>query len=367
MKKIVIVPDSFKGTLTSVEVCQLTEDVLIKKYPGAVCVSIPVADGGEGTLDAFVYALGCERITVKAQNPVGKEIETAYAVTPDGAAIVEMAAVSGITLIEPLAPFEASTYGTGEVIKAALDKGIRRFYIGIGGSATTDGGTGCLEALGAKFYDADGKLLRGCGRSLEKIEKIDLTHFDERTKECSITVLCDVENPLYGKNGAAYVFGPQKGATPSQVEELDKGLEHFAKKTTETLGNDYSAVQGAGAAGGLGYALISYLGAEMQSGIKTVLDVCSFDEKIKGADLIITGEGKMDFQSIQGKVPFGVAQRAGGIPVTAIVGLKDIKDEEARENGISCIIETNSEHLPFEEVKKICREQFIAAAERIEV
>lgn len=365
MKKIVIVPDSFKGTLSSVEVCRLTEDVLKEKYPEAECVSIPVADGGEGTLDAFVYALGCEVIKLKAQNPVGEEIETSFAVTPDNAAIIEMAAISGITLIDPLSPLRASTYGTGEIIKAALDRGIREMYIGIGGSATNDGGTGCLEALGAKFYDKDGSPLSGNAENLIKIEKIDLSAFDERIKECKITVLCDVENPLYGKNGAAYVFGPQKGATPQQVEYIDKGLEHLAGKTKELIGKDYSLVQGTGAAGGLGFALISYLGAKMQSGIKTVLDVCGFDEKIKGADLIITGEGKMDFQSVQGKVPFGVAQRAKGIPVTAIVGLKDIADEEARANGIERIIETNDEHLPFEEVKKCCREQFVRAAKKI--
>lgn len=365
MKKIVIVPDSFKGTLSSVEVCRLTETVLKEKYPGAEFVSIPVADGGEGTLDAFVYALGCERIDLKAKNPVGEIIDTSYAITPDGAAIIEMAAVSGITLIDSLEPMKASTYGTGEIIKAALDKGIRKIYIGIGGSATTDGGTGCIEALGAVFYDKDGNTLSGCGGNLQSIDKIDLSHFDERVKECSFIVLCDVENPLYGKNGAACVFGPQKGASPVQVEELDKGLMNFAEKTKEVISADYSSVKGAGAAGGLGFALISYLGAKMQSGIKTVLDVCGFDEKIKGADLIITGEGKMDSQSVQGKVPFGVAGRARGIPVTAIVGLKDIDDSLAAENGIERIIETNEEHLPFEEVKKCCREQFARAAEKI--
>lgn len=367
MKKIVIVPDSFKGTLTSVEVCQLTEKVLKDKYPDAVCVSIPVADGGEGTLDAFVYALGCERIKLNAKNPVGDEIETSYAVTPDGSAIIEMAAVSGITLINPLEPLKASTYGTGEIIKAALDNGITNIYIGIGGSATNDGGTGCLEALGVKFFDEDGNLLSGCGGNLSKIYRIDTSDFDDRIKNCRFTVLCDVENPLYGKNGAAYIFGPQKGATPQQVEELDSGLKNFAEKTKAVLGVDYSSEKGTGAAGGLGFALISYFGAEMKSGIKTVLDICDFDEKIKGADLIITGEGKMDSQSVQGKVPFGVAERASGIPVTAIVGLKDIDDSLASENGIGRIIETNEEHLPFEEVKKKCREQFISAAQKITV
>lgn len=365
MKKIVIVPDSFKGTLSSVEVCSLAEDVLSRKYSGAEIVSIPVADGGEGTLDAFLYALGCDKVTLRALDPIGEEKETYFALTKDNAAIVEMASISGITLIDPLEPMKASTFGTGQIIKAVLDKGIRKIYIGIGGSATTDGGTGCLEALGAKFYDKDGNALRGCGENLGRIEKIDLSGFDERIKECDISVLCDVENPLYGENGAAFVFGPQKGATPSQVTELDEGLKNFAEKTNEALGQKDSSVSGSGAAGGLGYALMCYMGAEMKSGIKTVLDICSFDEKIKGADLIITGEGRMDSQSIQGKVPFGVAQRAKGIPVTAIVGLKEIDDKVAAENGIERIIETNEERLPFEEVKKICREQFIKAVEKI--
>ncbi|MGN1117518.1 MAG: glycerate kinase [Acutalibacteraceae bacterium] len=365
MKKIVIVPDSFKGTLSSVEVCRLTEEVLRKKYDDIVCVSIPVADGGEGTLDAFMYALECEKVGVTAHNPVGEKIETHYAALPDGSAVIEMAAVSGITLISPLEPLFSSTFGTGELILSALDRGIRNIYIGIGGSATTDGGTGCLEALGAKFFDKNGAFLSGCGNNLISIDRIDLSELDGRIKECKFTVLCDVENPLYGENGAAYVFAPQKGATPGQVEYLDSGLKNFAEKTAAALGKDCSFVSGAGAAGGLGFALISYLGAQMKSGIDTVLDICGFDEKIKGADLIITGEGKMDFQSVHGKVPFGVAKRAKGVPVTAIVGLKEIDDEEARQNGIERIIETNEEHLDFEEVKKVCREQFISAAEKI--
>ena len=362
MKKIIIVPDSFKGTLTSGEVCTVTERALKEKYPDAVCVCIPVADGGEGTLEVIMHAVKCEKISLSAHNPLGEKIETYYAVTDKNEAIIEMANISGITLINPLSPLKASTCGTGEIIKNALDKGIRRIYIGIGGSATTDGGTGCLEALGVKFFDKNGSSLHGCGENLAKIHKIDVSGLDKRLKETKITVLCDVKNPLFGENGAAYVFAPQKGANENEVRYLDEGLRNLSEKTRKILNKDFSAYDGSGAAGGLGFALLAYLNAKIKSGIDSVLDICDFDEKIKGADLIITGEGKMDSQSIHGKVPFGVAKRARGIPVTAIVGLKDIDDDIARENGIDRIIETNSEHLPFEEVKKVCREQLYRAA-----
>ncbi len=367
MKKVIIVPDSFKGTLSSVEVCRLTEKAIKKKYPDAVCVSIPVADGGEGTLDAFMYAQKCEAVSLTAQNPLGEKTETSFAVTEDGTAVIEMAKVSGITLINPLSPLEASTFGTGEIVKAALDRGLRKICIGIGGSATTDAGAGCLEALGVKFFDKNGALLRGSGKNLVNIDKIDISGLDKRLGECEITVLCDVENPLYGEMGAAYVFAPQKGASEDEVSYLDRGLRNFSEKTKEITGTDFSHEKGAGAAGGLGFALMAYFGAKMKSGINTVLDLCSFEKKLSGADLVITGEGKMDSQSINGKVPFGVAERAGGIPVTAIVGLNAIDADLARANGISKIIETNAEHLDFEEVKKVCREQFMRAAEKIEL
>lgn len=365
MKKIVIAPDSFKGTFSSVEICEILKKTLIAKYPGTECNCIPIADGGEGTTDAFLYACSGEKIPVRVHNPVGSLIDAYYGILPDNSAVIEMAQASGITLINPLAPLEGSTFGTGEMILDALNRSVRKIYIGIGGSATTDGGTGCLCALGVKFLDENGNELYGNGENLAKIRKIDLSGLDKRISETEISVLCDVENPLFGPNGAAYVFARQKGADESQIAYLNNGLENLSIVTKNTIGIDNSQIKGTGAAGGLGFALLTFLGAEMKSGIDTVLDVCRFDDKIKGADLIITGEGKMDSQSLRGKVPFGVAKRACSIPITAIVGLSEVDEAESASYGISRIIETNPLHLPFDEIKPKCLDMLEAAARLI--
>ena len=364
MKKAVIIPDSFKGTLSSKEVCELIEKSLKKKYEDIICVGIPIADGGEGTLDSFCYALGGATIVLRAHDPVGKIINSEYLVLDD-TAIIEMANVNGITLLDALSPMSASTFGTGEIIKDVLDRGIRKIIIGIGGSASTDGGMGCLCALGARFLDENGNDVPLGGKGLSQIKSISLEKFDSRIKECAFTVLSDVENALYGKSGAAYIFAKQKGADENQIEELDRGLRNFADKVKTCFGEDYANVKGAGAAGGLGFALLTFFSAKIESGIDAMLDICGFSEKIKDADVIITGEGKMDKQSLSGKVPFGVAKRAEGVPVIAVVGTSEISEAEAKEFGIDKIIETNAEKLPFDEVKKKCREQLLKAASKI--
>lgn len=360
MKKVVIAPDSFKGTLTSIEVCEIVKNVIKEKYPGVNCVTLPVADGGEGTVDAFLYALKGERVSVEVSDPIGRKITADYAIIGD-TAIIETAAASGLPLLEKKAPLDATTFGTGELILDALSRGVKKIVIGLGGSATTDGGTGCLTALGARFLTCKNEIVTS-GKMLSEIVDIDLTDLNVRLNGCEITALCDVTNPLFGKCGAAYTFSPQKGATEQQVEFLDKGLSNFAKVTKEKLGFDMSENPGAGAAGGLGYAIMSFLSAKFESGAEAVLKILNFEEKIDGADLIITGEGKMDLQSLQGKVPFTVARKSHGVPVTAIVGLKDIDEDVAKKAGISRIIETNAEKLPFDEVKKRCREQLKSAA-----
>lgn len=363
IKKAIIAPDSFKGTLTSIEVCEIIKSSLEEKYPNIVCEAIPVADGGEGTVDAFLYALGGQRIEAKATDPIGREIKACYALLKD-AAVIETAAASGLPLLEEKAPMNASTFGTGELLLDALSRGVRKIIIGLGGSATTDGGTGFLTALGAKFLTSDGETVT-TGERLGEIETVDLSGLDARLGDCEITALCDVTNPLFGKNGAAYVFAPQKGADSKQVEFLDKGLTHFAKITADTLGYDKSLAEGAGAAGGLGFALLSYLSAKFKSGAETVLDICKFKEKLKNADIVITGEGRLDSQSLHGKVPFTVAKMSLGVPVTAIVGVSEISLSEAKAGGIDRIIETNEERLPFEEVKKRCKIQLKEAADKI--
>ncbi len=367
LKKVVIAPDSFKGTLSSVRVCRLIEEYFNENFSDVRCVSIPIADGGEGTVDAFKYSLGGKEKTISVSNPIGEPVKATYLLTGNHTAVMEMAQASGITLISPLSPMRADTFGTGEMIKDALDNGCEHIIIGIGGSATTDGGAGCLKALGIRFLDKNGNEVSSGGQGLKDIEKTDLTGLDKRINNCRITVLCDVKNPLYGENGAAFVFAKQKGADEKQIIELDKGLRNLASKAETVLGKDYSNEEGSGAAGGLGFALKAFLNAEMKSGIDTILDICGFDRKIADADLIITGEGKMDSQSLKGKVPFGVAKRAKGVPVTAIVGLKNIDENLAKENGINRITETNKEHLPFEEVKEKAEEQFKEALKDIEI
>lgn len=368
MKKVVIAPDSFKGTLSSAEVCGIVKDVLIKKHGEVEVIEIPIADGGEGMTDSFLYAFpGSEKVYIKVKSPLGREIDVYYGIISGDTAVIEMAAASGITIEENNNAVKASTYGTGEMIKHALDRGIRKFVIGIGGSATTDGGIGCTAALGGSFLNKEGVSVELCGEGLADIESIDLSGLDKRLKESEITVLCDVKNPLYGKNGAAYIFGPQKGADPKTVEFLDAGLLNLAKRSEEYLKKDYSQCEGAGAAGGLGFALVAFLGAELRRGIDAILDITHFEEKTEGADLVITGEGKMDEQSLMGKVPFGIASRSKGKKTIAIVGLNMADMEKVRSAGISEVIETNPLHLPFEEIKANAKEDLMIAAEKITV
>ena len=366
MKKVVIAPDSFKGTLSSAEVCGIVKAVLVEKYSEIDVVEIPIADGGEGMTDSFLYAFpGSEKIYMRAKSPLGRDIDVYYGIISGNTAVIEMAAASGITIEKENNAVKASTYGTGEMIKHALDRGIRKFVIGIGGSATTDGGIGCTAALGGRFLDKEGQSVALCGEGLSNIESIDLSGLDERIKESEITVLCDVKNPLYGKTGAAYIFGPQKGADPKTVEFLDAGLFNLSQKAKAYLKKDYSSYEGAGAAGGLGFALVAFLGAGLKRGIDAILDITHFEEKTIGADLVITGEGKMDEQSLMGKVPFGIASRSKGKKTIAIVGLNMADIEKVREAGISDVIETNPLHLPFEKIRVNAKEDLAKAAEKI--
>ena len=270
MKRIIIAPDSFKGTLSALEVCETVSVKLRKKYPSAEIISVPIADGGEGTVDALLCSMGGEKQYCRAHSPLGREIEAFYGILPDKSAVVEMAAASGITLEKENNALKSSSYGTGEIILGCIEKGIRRFIIGIGGSATTDGGTGMLSALGAGFFDGDGNKLNPCGENLIHIKNIDLSGLDKRLTECSFTVLCDVTNPLYGENGAAVVFSPQKGADERAVRLLDEGLCNFAFVSERVLGKDFSLNEGAGAAGGMGFGLMAFLSARLVKGVEVV-------------------------------------------------------------------------------------------------
>lgn len=367
MKKVVIAPDSFKGTLSSVQVCSIISSAIKKNYPEAEVKSIPVADGGEGTAEAFLCAVGGQKVCCRVKSPLGRDIESYYVMLSDKTAVIESALASGLTVEEKNDPLLSSSYGTGQLIKAALEDGAERLFVGIGGSAMTDGGTGCLGALGASFYGADGAQLHPCGKSLGLIRKIDLDGFDKRIAGKKITVLCDVKNPLYGNTGAAFIFAPQKGADENEVRLLDRGLENYADVSAELLGKDYSRYEGAGAAGGLGFALVAFMGAELKSGIDLVLDFCGFEKEAEDADLIITGEGKLDGQSLMGKVPFGVASRCKGKRVLAIAGVNEALPEQCRRLGISEVKETNPLHLPFEKIKHCAKEMLYAVAEKIKL
>lgn len=325
MKKIVIASDSFKGSLSSAEVAACGERAVHRLFPDCKVVQLPVADGGEGTTETLTAALGGQSVTAIVHDPLGRLITARYGwIAQEQTALIEMAAASGLPLLplEERNPWLTSTYGTGELIRNALERGCHKFLIAIGGSATNDGGMGLLQALGFRFLDAEGKELPGCGGSLQQIQQIDSSGVLVDLAQCQFTVACDVTNPFYGPTGAAYVFAPQKGADAEMVEALDQGLRHFAQLIHTTQGIAIDQLAGAGAAGGLGGGLVAFLNARLTPGIEMVLDALRFDTQITGADLIITGEGKLDAQTCMGKTPLGILRRAQqqGIPVVALGG-----------------------------------------------
>lgn len=362
---ILIAPDSFKGTLSSREVCEIISDTLHLRYPDAKTTLVPIADGGEGTADAFLQILGGEMRTVPVHSPLGREISASYAILPDRTAVIETAAASGLT-IEPFNDaLRASTFGTGELIRDALTRGCRRIFLGLGGSATTDGGAGCAKALGARFLDENGAEIPDGGAGLLKLKSADFSALDPRLKETELTVLCDVTNPLFGPNGAAYVYARQKGADDVQIELLDRALQNLAAVCAPIFGKEQALQSGAGAAGGFGYCARAMLGGTLKRGIDCILDAASFSFLAKNADLVITGEGKMDAQSLMGKAPFGVAKRSGSTPVIAVVGRLDASMADVRDAGIRAVFETDVLHRPFEEVRLTAKDDLIAAVKKI--
>ena len=325
MRKIVIAPDSFKGSVAAREVADSAERAVREVFPACEVVKIPLGDGGEGTMDALLAALGGERVSCRVRDPLSRPLWADYAILEDGrTAIVEMARASGLPLLAPAErdPSQATTYGTGELIRDALERGCRRFLLAIGGSATNDGGTGLLRALGYRFLDGRGEELEPCGAALARIAVVDRSGVSPALREASFTVACDVDNPLYGERGAAEVFARQKGADDAMVRMLDAGLRNYARVIERATGTRVDELPGAGAAGGLGAGLVAFLGAELKPGIQMVLEATRFDERIQGADLIITGEGKLDRQTCMGKAPWGVSRAATrqGIPVIALGG-----------------------------------------------
>ncbi|MCD6507748.1 glycerate kinase [Candidatus Poribacteria bacterium] len=368
--RIVIAPDSFKGSLTALEAANAIEEGLKRVFPKAEIVKVPMADGGEGTVQSLVDATGGRIVKKVVTGPLGDKVEAQFGILGDGrTAVIEMASASGLPLVPPdkRNPMVTTTYGTGELIKAALDMGCRRFIIGIGGSATNDGGGGMAQALGVKLLDKDGNDIPFGGGGLLKLDRIDISTLDPRIAESEIVVACDVDNPLTGPRGAARVYSPQKGATPEMVEILDKALERFAEAVKRDLGRDIKDVPGAGAAGGLGAGLMAFLNAKLQLGVDIVIEATGLEEKVKGADLVITGEGGIDSQTVYGKTPIGVAKVAKkfGIPVLAVAG--GISDDASvvYEHGIDGLMSIIPRPITLDEAMAQGPKLLSDAAERI--
>ncbi len=352
LPKIIVASDSFKGSLSSLEVAEAVSAGVKSVFPAAEVVKVNVADGGEGTMEALVAGLGGERVCVKVANPLGGSVEAEYGVLDDNTAIVEMARASGLVLLSSSErkPMLASTYGTGELIADALKRGCKKIYVGIGGSATNDGGMGMLAALGYKFYDETGSLLQPCGAMMCRVARIDAADVMPELSEAGFVVACDVDNPFYGPRGAAYVFAPQKGASQEDVEALDNGLRHFAEKVYELTSIAIADVPGAGAAGGLGGAFLAFMNAKLVSGIDMVLDAIHFDEILNGASLVITGEGRIDSQTARGKTPVGVLRRAKaqGVPVVAIGG-NVLECPEVERMGFDVVVGVTPDDMSLEQ------------------
>lgn len=327
IRKLIVAPDSFKGTISAERVSDIISEELLAADPRLEILRMPIADGGEGSLKAIMSVTGGELFTESVIGPGGDNIDASYGIAADGTAIIEMAESSGITRQKELHPMSSSTYGLGQLIKAALDKGARNFILCVGGSATTDGGCGMAAALGAEFLSPDEMKLMPCGQTLSDIIRIDLSCLDSRIAESHFTVMCDVENPLFGPDGAAYVYGPQKGADPEQQAILDEGLSHLNDLLMKMGFCDFGNYPGAGAAGGLGAGCIAFLGAELKKGSEEILRLFGFEEEAERADLIITGEGAFDFQSLQGKVFSGIRKYAGNKPVVVICGINRCSDD----------------------------------------
>ncbi|GDX05199.1 glycerate kinase [Buttiauxella sp. A111] len=340
--KIIIAPDSYKESLSALEVATQIEAGFREVFPNACYVKLPVADGGEGTVDAMVAATDGDIIEVGVTGPLGEPVQAFYGISGDKQqAFIEMAAASGLEQVPPefRNPLKTTSWGTGELIRYALDSGVNSVLIGIGGSATNDGGIGMMQALGARLLDSDGEPLGLGGGEVARLASIDISGLDTRLKACRIEVACDVTNVLTGKEGASAVFGPQKGATPEMVNELDRALEHYAKIIARDLNINVLELSGGGAAGGMGAALYAFCGAELRPGIEIITRALKLDELVRDADLVITGEGRIDSQSIHGKVPIGVAKVAKryNIPVIGIAGSLTPDVGVVHEHGLDAV------------------------------
>ena len=355
MKKCIIISDSFKGSLSSSEICAIARERVEQFFPGCQVVGLPVADGGEGTVDCFLEACGGEKVMVNdVAGPLGEQVTAGYGRLPDGTAVIEMAAAAGLPMVgENKDPLKATTYGVGQLIRHAVEQGAKEIILGLGGSATNDCGCGCAAALGVRFRRANGEEFIPAGGTLDQVVGIDVSAARQLLEGVSITAMCDIDNPMFGPQGAAYVFGPQKGADEEMVERLDQNLRAVNRVIERELGVFATELPGSGAAGAFGAGVVAFLGGSLKSGIETVLDTVGFDRLLEGTDYVFTGEGRIDSQSLRGKVISGVAARAvrRDVPVIAVVG--DVLDDAygAYDIGVTAIFSINRLAIPFSEAR----------------
>ena len=367
--KIVIAPQAFKGSVSALEAARAMSEGVLRVLGDAETVLVPVADGGDGTLETLVESTDGEVRASEVTGPLGERVEAKWGAMGDGlTAVIEMARTSGLALVpvEKRDPLVATTYGLGEVVRHALDADFRSFIVGIGGSATNDGGAGMAQALGVRLTDPDGAELPFGGAALARLDRIDASALDGRVRESRFSVACDVNNPLTGPEGASAVYGPQKGATPEMVAQLDSALAHLADVVRRDIGVEINDVPGAGAAGGLGGGLIAFLNASLRTGVDIVFDAVGLDAHLEGADLVITGEGQLDFQTVYDKAPIGVARRAKtrGIPVIAIAGSLGRGFADVHERGIDAVAAITSAPMTLDESTERAAELIAAATEQ---
>lgn len=369
MQNFILVPDSFKGTLSAIEVCNIMKSSIKNLYKDANIISVPVADGGEGTVDAFLYALGGEKKSTWVSDAFNEQkILAHYAMLKDDIAVIEMAACAGLPLVKNrLEPDKTTTFGVGELIIDAINSGAKKIILGLGGSATNDGGCGMASALGVKFKDEQDQEFIPTGGTLSQIYKIDMNNIYSKIKDVEFISMCDVDNPLCGRLGASAVFAPQKGADEDMVKLLDEGLAHLAKIIKRDLHIEVKDIRGAGAAGGLGAGSIAFLQSKLTKGIDVILDTINFDELVSKADIVFTGEGKFDSQSLHGKVVMGVANRSQKYktPVIVVTGAIGENIQEAYNKGITAIFSINKEPMEFSKSALKSKENMILTMENI--
>lgn len=368
--RVVVAPDSFKGSLTAKEVARAIEAGLRRVWPAASIERVPMADGGEGTAEALVEATGGRCLPVRVTGPMGEPVEALLGILGDGrTGVVEVASASGLLHVPPEErdPRLATSRGTGELIRAALDRGVKRLVVALGGSATNDAGAGMAQALGVSLRDEFGRELPPGGAALRALAGIEMSRLDRRLEDVELFVACDVDNPLCGPEGASAVYGPQKGASPSMIDELDEALRTFAAVVKEQLGVDVLELPGGGAAGGLGAGLVAFLGGELKRGVELVLEAVGFEERLHWADLVITGEGTLDAQTLRGKVPYGVLQaaKAAGIPTVAVAGGVSGDVEPFYDAGFAAVVGCTPRPMSLEEAVAKAHDLVADAAEQL--